>query len=355
MTSLLLAGALGVALAGPADRLYGLADAPAGKSATAAALQAAKVGAKVPRKLHRKVLPRTAAWTTLGRLSVLDAEVVSSARTALLADANHPEVRARAAWALGELSRGRAWDEVRPIAGVLQEAMVDDIDALTAHMVVEAFGKAWVPHEHSFDDNLKATKAMNTLAANQIEQMPSVYYVVLNRVMSFEVAVQLLKDEVAEARQRRDEQQLAEAYNAVLTTVRWVAGRQDQLTSGYASDREKIEAAFSGLLGALDLRDRRVTLMLVWSFGNISKEPVFADLVGPRMSRVVAETDPMVRILTAWSLYRLRISLPARETLRDAVLAEESDARVLEMLARMRTDDAELDAIQKLYAVEPSP
>lgn len=93
--------------------------------------------------------------------------------------------------------------------------------------------------------------------------------------------------------------------------------------------------------------------MLVWSLGNVANEPLFADLVGQRVGRLAASHDPMVRIVTAWSLYRLRTSLAAREALTKQVLGREADARVLEMLAAMRTEAEEMDAVQKVYSVEP--
>lgn len=352
LLSTLLLAAL-PALAGPADRAYALSDAPAGQDATTAALKASKMGSKVPTKATRRVMPRTAAWTSVGRLEVLDEQVLSNARIALMTRRNHGNVRARAAWSVGELSRGRSKAEAEPVSQLLKDAMRDDIDAETAYHVVEAFGKSYTPHEHGFDENLDATKAMNTLAANQIEQMPAIYYVVLNRVLTFEVAIQLVRDEVAEARTQRDEQSLAEAYNAVLTAVRWMAARQDVLVTSYADDRQRIESAFDALLGALDVNDQRLTLMLVWSLGNISAEPVFAELVGGRVGQVAGVRDPMVRHLTAWSLYRLRTSLPAREAMRDTVLGREVDQKVFEMLARMRTDKDEMDVVQKMWSVEP--
>lgn len=342
-----------VSSAGPADRAFALADAPAGQAASSSAQAAARIGSRLPRNAERGVLRRTGAWTSVGRLGVLDGDILADARTAILATRNHPAVRSRAAWAVGEASRGRAWSEVQPASALLLDAMRADLDADTAYAVVEAFGKVYTPHEHTFDENVEAVKAMNTLAANQTEQVPALYYVVLNSVLTFESAIRILRDEVDEARGARDPQSLAEAYNAVLTTVRWMSARQDQLIAGYADDRTRIEGAFDALLGALDLEDQRLTLMLVWSFGNISSEPVFADLVGERVGTVAGSSDPMVRILTAWSLYRLRTSLPAREAMRDQVLGREADARIFEMLARMRTADAELDVVQKLWAVEP--
>ncbi len=343
------------ALAGPADRAFALSDAAVGKEAATAAAKASKMGARVPKKQQRGVLKRTAAWTSVGRLEVLDEAVVANARVALMARDNHGNVRSRSAWSMGELSRGRSKADVAPVVALLKDAMRDQIDAETAYHVVEAFGKAYTPHEHTFDENLDASKAMNTLAANQIEQLPPIYYVVLNRVLTFEVAIQLVRDEVAEARTARDAQSRAEAYNAVLTAVRWMAARQDVLVASYAEDRARIEGAFDALLSALDVGDQRLTLMLVWSLGNISSEPVFADLVGGRIGKVAGSNDPMVRHLTAWSLYRLKTSLPAREAMRDTVLGKEVDDKVFGMLARMRVDKDEMDVVQKLFAVESKP
>jgi hypothetical protein len=347
---------LGAALAGPADRALGLSDAVGTAQAADAAHKAARAGARLPRQPGRRPLPRAAAWTAVGRLEVLDAPVLDAARGALLAERNAPAVRARAAWALGELSRGRPWAEVQPVASLLMDAMRQPgLDAETAYAVVEAFGKAYPPHSHSFDEDLAATKALNTLAANQTTQVPPIYHVVLNRVLTLEVAVQLLRDEVAEARARPSPQALAEAHNAMLTTVRWMAARQDVLLARAGEDRARIEAAFDALLAALDLPDRRLVLLLTWSLGQVSTEPAFAALVGERVGRLRADDDPLVRMVSAWSLSRLRAALPAREALRATLLSDEADARVYALLALTQADPAELDVVQKLWAVEPRP
>ena len=344
--------AFSVALAGPVDRSSQLQDAAGTPRADGAAHKAAHIGAVLPKKPIRRVAPRAAAWRSVGRLGVLDDAVLADARTALLAPTNAPAVRASAAWALGELSRGRAWADAKPVALLLQEAMTAPLDAEAAYAVVEAFGKAYPPHEHSFDEDLAASRALNTLAANQTTQMPSIYYVVLDRVLTIEVAIRLLRDEIQEARTSRNEQNLAEAYNAVLTTVRWLGSRQEQLVNGFGEQKTTIGAAFDALLGALDLEDRRMTLMLMWSLGNVSTEPVFADLVGERASVVVRQTDPLVRMITAWSLSRLMASPAARTATREGILGTEADSRVLEMLGAIRAHSDAPDLVQKLYQVE---
>jgi hypothetical protein len=342
------------AFAGPADRAFSLSDAKTQSAQNDAAHKAAKMGARIPKKMKRRVAPRAAAWVAVGRLQVLDEQIAKAAHKALISNNNADGVRADAAWAMGEISRERAWAEVKPLSESLQQAMRAKIDAATAYHVVEAFGKVYTPHDHSFEENLAATKALNALAANQTTRLPPIYYVVMNRVLTFDVAIRLLRDEVQEARAERSEQNIAEAYNAVLTTVRWMASRQEQLIAGYADEKSKIEGAFDALLGALEVRDRRLALMLVWSLGNVAKEPVFADLVGQRVGGLVTSKDDTVRIVTSWSLYRLRTSMPARKAMREQLLSHEADARIFAMLAAMRTDPKEMDAVQKLYAVEPA-
>lgn len=340
------------AMAGPVDRAGTLMDAAGTSRAESAAHSAVRIGEKLPAKAHRRVPPRAAAWVAVGRLGVVDDTVLNGARVALLKDGNAASVRAQAAWAMGELSRGRSWEEVRPMALLLQESMSTSLHPDTAYAVVEAFGKAYTPHDHTFDENLSATRALNTLAAKQTTMMPPIYYVVLNRVLTLDVAIKLLRDEVRQARRTHTAQDMAEAYNAVLTTVRWMASRQEQLVNGYGSQKEAIEAAFDALLGALALDDRRMTLMLMWSLGNVSAEPVFAELVGERAAVVAQQRDPTVRLITAWSMYRLRASGAAREVLRDEYLGRGADQRVFAMLAAMRTEPDAPDAVQRLFQVE---
>lgn len=352
--SVLLLSAL-PAFAGSADRSYGLADAT-GPAAEKAATRGAKIGGKIPKKKPTsRVLVRTGAWTSVGRLNVVSEPVLNSARVAILTESNSGRVRSRASWALGELSRGRPWAEVKPMAAILEEVMAKQVDAETAYHVIEAFGKAYIPHEHSFEEDLSATKALNALAARQTEQMPAIFYVVLNRVQTFDVVVRLLRDELSEAKADPSPESLAEAYNSVLTAVRWMGSREEQLVNSFADDRSKIQSAFDALLSALDVEERRMTLLLMWSFGNIAKEPVFADLVGERVGELADAESELVRHLTAWSLYRMQTALPVRNAVRDVVVGEEIDPGVLEMLARLRTNEKEMDLIQKVWSVEPNP
>ena len=342
---------LPTAFGGPVDRAGSWADAAGTPQAADVAARAARTGAQLPGRTGRKVAPRAAAWISVGRLGVLNEEVLESAEGALMAEYNASAVRATCAWALGELSRGRSWQDVRPISDVLQRAMTVPLSAEAAYGVVEAFGKVYTPHDHTFEENLAASKALNTLAANQNTQMPAIYYVVVGRVVTLDVAIHLLRDELAEARRSRTEQNLAEAYNAVLTTVRWLAARQEQLINGFGNQKSTIESAFDALLGALDLNDRSTTLILMWSLGNISAEPVFAEMVGNRASVVAHQADPLVRVVTAWSLHRLSASGDARQLLRQEFLGKEVDAQVLRMLAAMRTAEAAPDVVQRLYQV----
>ncbi len=344
----------GLALAGPADRALHLMDAPPHR-APAAAHQVAAQGAKLPRKITRRITPRASAWLSVGRLGILDDEILGHARTALMTSHNPGPVRARAAWALGEVGRGRTWEEVTPVAVLLEEAMASPLDGETAHQVIEAFAKVYTPHSHTFAENLAATRALNTLGANQTRKLPGVYSVVLDQVLTFDVAVRLVRERVDAARQAPSDQTLAEAYGAVLLTIRWLAGRQDQLLAGLSDHRTAVTAAFDALLSTLDLNDRRLTLMLLWSLGEVAGDPAFAELVGPRTAALARTQDPAVRAMQAWALYRLRSNVDARKSLRDDVLATETDPMVLRLLAALRSSPRELDAIQKLYAVEPRP
>lgn len=343
-----------LAHAGPADRMLASADTAGATSRISAAHHAARVGARLPGRPTRGELVRSSAWTTVGRLGVLDAEVLAEARQALLASGNAPTVRAHAAWALGELGRERSWEEARPASDALLEAMGTPLDADTAQQLVEALGKVFPPHEHTAEERLAVARALNVLAANQQEQLPTVFYVVQNRVLTFEDAIQLVRDVSRRASADPSEQNVAEAYTAVLTMVRWLSTRQDQLVAGYGDRRQAIRSAFEALLGAMDFEDRRLTLMLTWSLANVAQEPTFAQLVAERVGAEAADTDPAVRLVTAWGLHRLRTATPARDAVR-RVLASERDPEVLEVLARMVTDPRELDIVQRVYGVEPGP
>lgn len=231
--------------------------------------------------------------------------------------------------------------------------MATELAPATAQQLVEAFAKAYPPHSHSFDEDLAATRALNTLAARQRAALPGVYYVLLDRVMTADVAVALVAEGVARARQEPTEAHLAEAYSAVLLAVRWLASQQDQLLASLSTQQTALELAFEGLLSALSLDDRRLTLMLLWSLGEVAGDPAFAGLAGPGVAELAGAGDPVQRSLAAWALYRLRADLTARTALREVVLGTERSPLVYRVLAGLRSAERELDPIQKLVGVEP--
>jgi hypothetical protein len=347
----LVAAALAVA---PGKIAY-LADYKSADQQAANARDAARIGARLPKRPERAAAARAVSWQIVGRLHVDDPAIVDSVIRAYSADGNAPAVRASAAWAMGELGRGLPWDaRSRAMTDALLASMSTDLDPDTAYSAVEALGKLYPQHEHTPDEDLAAAKGLNALAARQTTRLPAIYYVVQQRVLSLEVAVRLLRDVVVSARQQRDETALAEAYSGALSMVRYLGGRQDQLSSSYAERRVQIGAAFDGLLDALELEDRRVVLMVLWSLGEVAEDPVFAELVAERMAPLATHADPSVRLVVGGSLARLDSARPAREALR-AALAAESDDRVLRLLHALHTDPAAMDVVQRLFDVAPRP
>ncbi len=345
------------AFAASPSRVAALADYGSSDEQLAHALEAGKRGARLPKRSSRGAPTRAVAWQVVGRLQVADPRVVDDAIRAFSAPSNDRAVRSSAAWALGELGRPLPWDDrSRAITDALLAAMAEDgLDADTAYYTVEALGKVYPQHEHTLDEDLAAAKGLNALAARQRDQLPAIYYLVQQRVLSLDVTIRLLRDVVVAADRDPTDTQLAEAYSGALSMVRWLGGHQEQLSVTFAERRVQIEAAFDGLLDALSLEDRRVVLMVLWSLGEVAEDPVFADLVAERMAPFAAAGDPSVRLVVAGSLAHLDASGPARQALRTELLAHEKDDRVLRLLAALHPEPEAMDVIQRVYGVAPRP
>jgi hypothetical protein len=341
-----------LALAGPADRALSFAEVPP-ERAVPAAHRAARMASQLPRRPTQRALPRGLAWVSVGRLGVWDAPVHQAATT-VLTDATVPElVRERAAWAVGELGRERSREDAALAWTLLHEAMQLPAGPALAAQLVEAAAKVFPAHSHDHDERLAATRALNALAAAQTEALPGTYYVLLDRVMTLDVAVQLVEERVAAARASPTEAHLAEATSAVLLVVRWLSRQRSVILASMSTSKTATETAFSTLLGALQLDDRRLTLVLLWTLGEVAGEPAFSSAVGPGLAALAPSEDPVVRLLHGWALYRLRSDLDARAALRAGLLGRETDPLVYRNLAALRRDPRELDPLQKLLGIEP--
>lgn len=360
---LLLGPALGLAApaaAAPIDKALDYGEAAGTKGAPGAAEAAAALGSRRAPPGARAVPAAAAAWISVGRLGVIRPELLQQALAVVGEPSAAPAVRARAAWALGELGRVATPAEAAEISAGLQRRMQPGIDAETAAALVEAFGKAYAPHSHSVDDDIAAARALTRLTASMKQAPPPAAEVVLDRLLSPEVTVRLLREVLTEARARPSPQASAELYLATLTTVRWMAARQAQLLASWGTQQTLTRAAFEALLDTLDPRDRELTLLLCWSMGNIAAEPLFAELIGGRLASQLSSPDPATRLVAAWAHYALRGGLPEREALRARLTgggptAAEADPRVLELLGALRGSAAELDPVQRLMGVEPAP
>jgi hypothetical protein len=313
---------------------------------------AAKVGASSA----KDPALRCYAFEVLGKLRVAD-DVTLSAIGRVMSNRSTPDhVRAFAAWAAGEIARGMPWEErLRGLHGHILEALHMRVSGRTGYHLVEALGKYYVQHDHSLEENIQATKAMNALAASQTETLPGLFYAVINRVATLEVTVKVVHDAVEVASGGHSEQALLEVYSATLQLMRFFEKNQEKLLASFEANRRRIEMALQTALGGLELEQQRIlTLMLTWYLARVANEPVLAQIVAARVAKEISHDDPTVRLVANWSVLHLQGALPARETLRGTTLTAEVEADVLRMVHAMWTgsDDAP-DVLQQLFNVVP--
>lgn len=316
-------------------------------------LRNASYAAGIARDDEQDLALRCYAFDVIGKLGVYNQAVREALNSTLPVSSRSETLRSYAAWALGEVARKMTWDEpAKDLHEILIRTLQGEISAGTAYYAVEALGKYFPLHEHTFEENVMTVNALNSLASGQTEPLPGIYYLVLNRIATLESMIELVREAISNAEATHSNKSMIKACDAVLSIERCIERNHTQLVASFPENRELITAALIEPLNGLNLKQRFLSLMLIWYTGRIADDPAFAQVVSGEIARYAIDKDPTIRLVTAWSLVRLASATKAREALRESVLGQEIDARILEFVHSLRVDPTAPDIIQRLYNID---
>ncbi|MDI7268736.1 MAG: hypothetical protein QME96_12150 [Myxococcota bacterium] len=265
------------------------------------------------------------------------------------------DLRARAAWALGEIGRELPWNTLGVrLHQYLLRAAGATFSPAAAYFISEAIAKEYVGKEHSPDEDLATVEALTAMAADQIRELPSVYYAVFQKIASTEILIELAGRNLGALADGVTQEELTEAYAAAFNVLRRVHDDRAVLLESIDQRRELVRQAFATAMDGLKYNVRILSMMLVWYAGVIGVNAPMAELLAEHVASVARHDDVLVRHLTAWSLARMQLyARAARTAMRDQVLRTESDIDVLRILMAMHLEPGSMDLIQRAYGVEP--
>lgn len=305
--------------------------------------------------LRAKMKPRGIARScqaleSLGRLGTISEPIIKALDHAINRS-SQSDVQACGGWALGEIGAVLEWDaSAQKLHGILISAMNQPLEPRPAYFVVEALGKLYIQHEHSSEEDIRTAKALNTLQASYTTQLPTLFYVVQEKIVNLNVAIELSRRAMSEARYGEDKAVMG-AYQAELTLLRQLDRKREPLLASFDQRRTTINNAFTQTLNGFALNYRPLTLVTAWYLADIARDPLFSDLVAGAVAEQANTDNPANRMVITWSLGRMRLSRSSRSVLRDRV-AGETNPSVLQALQESTVKGQRVDAMQTIFGVK---
>jgi hypothetical protein len=305
--------------------------------------------------LRAKMKPRGIARScqaleALGRLGLVSEPIVQALERAIN-QSDTADVEACGGWALGEIGTSLQWNSTsQQLHEMLLVAMNRPLEPRPAYFIVEALGKLYIPHEHSTEEDIRTAKALNSLQASYTTALPTMFYVVQGKIVNLNVAIELSRRAMAEARYG-NKKELMSAYQAELTLLRQLDRKREPLLASFDQRRTIITNAFEQTVNGFALKYRPLTLVTSWYLAKIARDPLFSDLVAGSVSEQANTSNPADRLVITWSLGRMRLSRSSRTVLRDRV-ADETNPAVLQVLQESTMKGLRVDAMQTIYGVQ---
>lgn len=299
---------------------------------------------------------RRAAAKTLGRLRHGSPAVLGRLGAVLADDAEPGELRAYAAWALGEERSPGALDE-------LLRGLRGRVDATTGAYLLEALAKHYALLSASEDRLVEVVEALVYFAGNQRGRPPGIYDVLSARTRTLPVSVRVLDRATSESAARAgDPAATAAMYAATYELLDRIAASKPEILADGARWQTQLEVAIRTAHHAFAAEDPRTQVMTLGYLGQLAELrpvalPAAEVLVGPSgavPSRPTLARSTAIRLLAAWALARLQLHAPGpRVALARDVLPREVERAVLRLLADLSRREGDLDQLQKILGVTP--
>lgn len=299
--------------------------------------------------------PRLAAARVLGRLRPATPEVIGALGGVLDDTTEEPELRAYAAWALGEQRSDASLAR-------LQAGLQRPLDELTGRYVLEGLAKHYALMAGSDERLVSVVEAMVFFAANQPNRPPPIYDVLGARTRTLPVNVRVLERAVDDAaRGASDPRRIAAMYQATYEALERLERARGEITAGAATYTVQVESAVRAAHRAFLLEDPHTQVLALWYLGRLADLDRVAlataeSFVGAEASNPLRPTlsrSTALRLIAAWTMARLSAPAPGpRRALAADILPGEVERVVLGLLADVSRRGGDLDQLQKVLGVE---
>lgn len=341
--------------------VYDLMDAPDEPSRLDASAEAAQL-------LTRRgpIAIRLAAARTLGRLRVVDATVIGALRSTLLAR-DVPELRAYAAWALGELRSDAS-------LAALQDGLRVQLEPIVAEHVMEALAKHYAVMTKDRETLVEVVEALVYFAGNHGQALPSSYDLLSANTRTVTVNVEVLRRTVDRAVDQEKQgkklsaEERAATYSAAYELLTRLSDNRPEIVAGPAEWATRVDASVDVSVDAIATGDPQTALVILYYLGRLAEVPEIARPsakrlpmpllgAGREMRRATPRgpADPVAlshRIVTTWAVARMQVhALGPRRALLLDVLSKEIEPQVLRLLADMSRRNGDFDQLQKILGV----
>jgi hypothetical protein len=343
---ILLPVALATACATTPEQVYDLMDAETDEARAEASAEAAALVRD--RRRHRAV--RMAAARTLGRLRVDDEVVVSALRETLLDGSSNRDVRAYAAWALGELRTARSLD-------ALASALRLQLQPLVGEHVLEGLTKHYAVMSKDHETLVRVVEGLVFFAGNhQGGALPPTYDLLSVHTRTIPVNVEVLARAIDAMRTTQTPGSRAAMYNAAYELLAKLESNKDEVVAGAAAWETRVRAAVDTSVQASRAGHRPTSLLVLWYLGRLAEVPEVARPSAVALAKPAwptADADPKHRLVAAWTLARMQVhALGPRRALLMDLASRELEPTVLRILADVSPRSDELDQLQKVLGLK---
>ena len=328
-----------------------LAEFSSDRQCLAHAQTASRIGTKLPKKPAKALAKRVYALNVVGKLAQYDNEILEQLRQVSVSETAHARAREEASWAIGSICSEVSWEAgAQDCANVLIETMKAHPGSHTAYAAVEALGRAYLPHGHTFDEAMVATDGLDSLQAASVDAVPDLFFLVQDRISTPETLIASMQGRL-DGLDISDPTKTAQGYVSVLTALRWFHGRTQALEA--AGDRafQSTSSLLHTITTATTTNEPSLTKMTVWYLGRSAHRHFFADMIADRLQHLPAHEDRSTRVLGAWTLGRQRRSAAGASAIRSLIIPSEADPEVLSALAHAVEQGSSQDILQTIFGV----
>ena len=278
------------------------------------------------------------AAETAGKLKVPNIELEEKLVYLLTSRSKRPEVRAKAAWALGEIGRteGRVYK-------ALLNSLSSESNPMVLQSILEAIAKVYLSRSHNTEEDLTLVRRLDELHSRTGYQSP--FFTYLHRsVESMEVLSILLLEAIE---QKKHIEKPDEYYRIVLNFLWFCTEHQVPLINRFSENKETLSKVFSQIFQDVQEQDPSVVFLSLWFLVLLSEDPNMADLTGTSIINI-EDQDGTYSTLKTIFLSNLLTNTTVRDYFRDIGFQHIEDERLLNFLADHHN---RRDIIQYLYGI----